>query len=1110
MQIFSRRSRAGKVPPDHGRSLHFASVSALLLIVLVLGGVVSYIARSATQAASAELLPFTGTISPLVARSALRGPADPNQPISLAFGLRPRNAAGLARYAQDIARTTSVNYHRYLTPAQVAGAFGPDKGTYNAILQFLETSGFTITHEYSHHLLITFSSTIGQVEQVFHVTINNYTAPDGHIFYANNTDPLLPSSLPGAIQSISGLNNATHLYHPMAAGHALSTPAIKLNALSCPGPGPGNPGTPGSYLTPNQTAAAYNLNGLYSAGYRGEGQTLALFELDTFQASDLTNYVSCFGHGHTAIQTVVTGKGAVPTDGGVLEVELDAELVLSAAPQLGILRIYEAANDAADINAEWAQIIADAPPIVSTSWGDCEQSVGQQEAQQENTFFAIAATEGESIFAASGDSGSAGCAFDTPPFTGLNAGDPAAQPFVTGVGGTSLYLNSQGAYNSEIVWNDLPQGTNTGGASGGGISQFWTAPSWQNAPGVMNPLSSGAPCSAPANTICRESPDVSLNADPNDGYLVYCSSAAAHCSSTGGWYIVGGTSAAAPMWAVMMTLTNEMSLRMGNFSLGYINPLLYQAASNSNTYAASFHDITSGNNDYNNLNKGLYPATTDYDMATGLGSYNALALANSLVALAQSASGPRSSPTSTTWYFAEGSVGGGFEEFITIQNPNASQDASVNVTYLFQSRSAVTVTHNVPASTRATFTANQDLGIRSTDPQQAISAIVHVTSGPGIVVERPMYFNYLGIQSGTDVVGATNPGKTYFFPKADTRRSGRTYYTYITMLNPSTTQNATVTATFYTGACGQNGQPACSTQTVTVLPLHRGTITPPVGLQMAASVSSSLPIVVERPMYFSDNIATAGGVTTGAASVVGATAPGNDWLFAEGYTATGFQEYLILANFGTTPTTATIKLEYTNGHTQAVQVSVPAQGQTTFDVNQANAHPTGTCDVSPCQTTLSVSAEITSAGPIVADRLMYFHYGPAHYSGGTETVGEAGPASHSVYAFAEGYTTNTFQEYLTLQNPTNADETVAVTLFADTYVMQQQVIVKAHSRQTTGINSLVVPIAQAYDNMGGNSYSVSLSVQALGANAKIVAERPMYFDFAGSDQGGTDVLGYTG
>jgi hypothetical protein len=1106
MQIFSRRPRAGTVPPGHGRSLHFASVSALLLIVLVLGGVVSYIAHSATQAASTELLPFTGTISPLIARSTLHGPADPNQPISLAFGLHPRNAAGLTRYAQDIARTTSVNYHRYLTPAQVAGAFGPDKGTYNAILQFLETSGFTITHEYSHHLLITFSSTIGQVEQVFHVTIINYTAPDGHIFYANNTDPLLPSSLPGAIQSISGLNDATRLYHPLVAGHALSTSA----ALSCPGPGPGNPGVPGSYLTPNQTAAAYNLNGLYSAGYRGEGQTLALFELDTFQASDLTNYVSCFGHGHTVIQTVVTGKGAVPTDGGVLEVELDAELVLSAAPQLGILRIYEAANDTADINAEWAQIIADAPPIVSTSWGDCEQSVGQQEAQQENTFFAIAATEGESIFAASGDSGSAGCAFDTPPplpFTGLNAGDPAAQPFVTGVGGTSLYLSSQGAYSTEIVWNNLPQGNNTGGASGGGISQFWTAPSWQNAPGVTNPLSSGTPCNAPAGTICRESPDVSLNADPNDGYLVYCSSVAAHC--TGGWYIVGGTSAAAPMWAAMMALTDEMSLRMGNFGLGYINPLLYQVANNASTYATSFHDITSGNNDYNNLNGGLYPATSDYNMATGLGSYNALALANNLVALAQSASGPRSSPTSTTWYFAEGSVGGGFQEFLTLQNPNASQAASVNVTYLFQSRSAVTVTHSAPASARTTINVNQDLGIRPTDPQQAISAIVQVTSGPGIVVERPMYFTFKGIQSGTDVVGATKAGTSFYFPEADTRQSGRNYYTYITMLNPSSTQTATATVTFYTGACGLTGQPACTTQSVPILPLHRGTVIPPWGLQMAITVSSDLPIVVERPMYLRDTIPNAGGLTTGAASVVGASTPGSDWLFAEGYTGPGFQEYFILANFGTAPTTATVTLEYSNGHTQAIQVPVPALSQAFFDANQANAHPTGTCDVSPCATTTAVSAEITSAAPIVADRLMYFHYGPAHYSGGTEAVGEAGPASHSVYAFAEGYTANTFQEYLTLQNPTNADETVAVTLFADTYVMQQQVIVKAHSRQTVGINGLVVPIAQAYNNLGGNSYAVSLSVQVLGANAKIVAERPMYFDFYG-DPGGTDVLGYTG
>jgi len=112
--------------------------------------------------------------------------------------------------------------------------------------------------------------------------------------------------------------------------------------------------------------------------------------------SDLTNYEACFGHAHTVIQTIVTGQGSVPTDSGVAEVELDAELVLGAAPQLGELKIYEAANDtngSANYNDEWAQIVQDAPPIVSTSWGSCEQDVGLQEAQQENIFFTFAAAQ---------------------------------------------------------------------------------------------------------------------------------------------------------------------------------------------------------------------------------------------------------------------------------------------------------------------------------------------------------------------------------------------------------------------------------------------------------------------------------------------------------------------------------------------------------------------------------------------------------------------------------------------------------------------------------------------------------------------------------------------
>ena len=158
-------------------------------------------------------------------------------------------------------------------------------------------------------------------------------------------------------------------------------------------------------------------------------------------------------------------------------------------------------------------------------------------------------------------------------------------------------------------------------------------------------------------------------------------------------------------------------------------------------------------------------------------------------------------------------------------------------------------------------------------------------------------------------------------------------------------------------------------------------------------------------------------------------------------------------------------------------------------------------------TTTSNSAEITSDAPIVAERLMYFHL-PGSHGGSTETIGETGSAPQSVYTFAEGYTANSFQEFLTLLNPTSSDETVAITFFVDTYVIQQQIIVKAHSRQTLNINALVAPITGTYVN-GSGAPADSLIVRALGVGASVVAERPMYFNFNGIS-GGTDVVGYTG
>ncbi len=266
-------------------------------------------------------------------------------------------------------------------------------------------------------------------------------------------------------------------------------------------------------------------------------------------------------------------------------------------------------------------------------------------------------------------------------------------------------------------------------------------------------------------------------------------------------------------------------------------------------------------------------------------------------------------------------------------------------------------------------------------------------------------------------------------------------------------------------------------------------------------------MIVERPLYVDDTLPTAGGHITGAASQIGVSSPNKRWLFAEGYTGNNFQEYLVLANFATSPATAQVKLAYDNGHAQTVQVALQGLSQTYVDVNQLNSKKNGNCDIRPCQVTMAASAEVTADNPIVATRLQYFHFGSGKYAGITDTPGEDATVAHTTYSFAEGYIGNGFQEYLTLYNPTDHDETVAVTLFAGTYSMQQQASIKAHSRHTFDIKAWLVPIAQASSSSGA-SYDNSTVAQVLDAGGQIVAERAMYFNYRGA-QGGSDVIGYT-
>lgn len=472
-------------------------------------------------------------------------------------------------------------------------------------------------------------------------------------------------------------------------------------------------------------------------------------------------------------------------------------------------------------------------------------------------------------------------------------------------------------------------------------------------------------------------------------------------------------------------------------------------------------------------------------------------------------------PVNTTWYFAEGKVGQGFTEYLTIQNPDPVNTCTVNLQYLLSTGSPVTKSLTVLPNTRWTEGVNNDLNTpASSTTYQAVSTIVTVTNTnacKGVVVERPIYFtNFMGVSSGTDALGATKLGTDFYFADVSTLPG---YHSYITILNPPSGNAANITVTYYFAGTTQG------TDTLVVQPGTRGTIIPKsLNARAATLVHSDQPVVVERPTYFSNYSYGNAQNVSGSASVIGAPQPANDWRFAEGYIGGQFQENLILANFGTATANATVVLEYDNGSTLTNTYTINAQDNLTLDVNFATSHTIGVCAPTPCALSQSVSAEITtSAGTnIVAEREMFFHFN--HFDralnqtttamGGTDVVGQSGAATATSYSFAEGYTFKGYDEWLTVQNPTANLETVWVTVInGKGTVYSFSIAVLAHSRYTVNINEIVV-LHMLHANDGTAGYQASMTIQTTDGSV-FVAERPMYWNVNGS-QGGDDILGYTG
>lgn len=479
-------------------------------------------------------------------------------------------------------------------------------------------------------------------------------------------------------------------------------------------------------------------------------------------------------------------------------------------------------------------------------------------------------------------------------------------------------------------------------------------------------------------------------------------------------------------------------------------------------------------------------------------------------------------PNSKEWYFAEGFVGDGFKQWITIGNPNnATCTASIHYFYTItgvgNTPQQMTKSVTIQKLSRYTEFVNNDLGIPQTSSKTAtLSAIVSTGDCDGIVVERPMYFNnYHGVSSGTDVLGATKPLNDWYFAEVPAGASGESF---LSVFNPSTT-DALVTVQYFIG-----GTTPIS-ETKTVLAQSRNTFFPNDLSQLtthqhvAVHVNSPVAIVVERPTYFS----SVNGVS-GAAALVGVPATACQWIFPAG-TTTGTHEFLIIANPYTSPITAEIDLVSSTANESApITQTVPGNGQIVFDVNSNNTFTGHTADVSAIVTGYDSSSV---PKPILVQRELFGTYSGANKNtpswtstGVSDSLGIANSAQPvdinvksvlsskfalgNIYSFAEGFVSSDFNEYMMIFNNTNVDENISITL---TNMLGEQdtdtVPVPAHSRYSFNVTSMVEN-SHTFTLTDPKAYAVSSSVYSDGGQFGV--ERVMYWNSADSSTQGTNAV----
>lgn len=619
-KVHAAPGRPGRAAVKTGRRARaiVAASTAAVALVAVTATAGDAVAQGGTAGSHAPRR--IGPAPRVPAGATVTGATAPGTTLHLSVNLSPRDPQALADFVTAVSTPGNAQYHHYLAKGQFASVFGPTEATITAVSGALKAAGLSPGKVSPDGLSIPVTATAAQASHAFGTGFHNVRLKDGTTDYLNTSAPALPANVASSVTGIVGLSSVNTVsshhspvrrageHHSAAvAGRGARTvaPHTYTPALCADFTGSGlTDGT--DYYSPGKLAGAY---GMSSSATAGAGQTVAVFELENVDAASIAAYQSCVGTS-TSVSTVyvdtTAGAGAPATDGSVgVESALDIEDLIGLVPGAAVIDYQgpdaESATDQNVLDVYQRMVTDDRAQVISTSWGECEAVESSATANAENTVFAEAAAQGQSVVAASGDDGSSDC-YRATGSTAKAVDDPASQPYVTGVGGTTM--TTSGGTTTQTTWG------NASGGTGGGVSSRWAPVIYQG--GV-------------ATTTKRAVPDVSALADPADGYPIYFQDDSQSTSPVPG--IIGGTSGAAPTWAAAIVQANAGTACQTNGQVGFLNNALYTAARGS--YPTNFWDVTSGDN---SVYATGYTAAAGYDEVTGLGSPKEAGLTGALCA----------------------------------------------------------------------------------------------------------------------------------------------------------------------------------------------------------------------------------------------------------------------------------------------------------------------------------------------------------------------------------------------------------------------------------------------------------------------------------------------